>query len=37
MPYTSYWAMQWRESAIYLILSGGFLGLAVWSVRRWRA
>jgi hypothetical protein len=37
MPYSSYWALQWRESAIYLVLSAGLLSLALWSVRRWGA
>jgi hypothetical protein len=37
MPYRSFWLLQWRESAIYLILSGGLFGLSIWSVRRWQA
>lgn len=37
MPYRSYWTLQWRESAIYLVLSGGLFWLALWAVRRWRA
>lgn len=37
MPSSSYWSLQWRESAIYLALSAALLWLATWSVRRWRA
>ena len=37
MPARSYWTLQWRESAIFLALTGGLLALAVRSVRRWRA
>jgi len=33
---THYWALQWRETAIYLLSALVLLGMALWAVRRWR-
>jgi hypothetical protein len=32
-----YWELQWKESALLLLVSGALLGVTVWSVRRWTA
>jgi hypothetical protein len=36
MPNSSFWPLQWRESGIYLVLTGAIFGLSIWSVRRWQ-
>jgi hypothetical protein len=33
---SDYWLKQWSTAGIYLALSATFLGLAIWSVRKWR-
>jgi hypothetical protein len=36
-PASRYWALQWLETAIYLVLAAGLGGLCVWQVRRKRS
>jgi hypothetical protein len=36
-PADHYWELQWRESALLVLITGALLGSTIWSVRRWRA
>ena len=35
-PASNYWALQWRESGLYVLASAFLLLLGLWLVRRWR-
>lgn len=36
-PASHYWALQWGESAAFVLAAGVLFALALWSLRRWRA
>jgi len=36
-PASHYWALQWGEAAAFTAAAAALFGLALWSVRRWRA
>ena len=36
-PSSHYWALQWGETTAFVVAAGVLFGVALWSVRRWRA